>query len=440
MASFEEQSVRQGGSVNRLAEGLTPPPTPTPEPGVTPAGNKAASSSTATAKTGGDPSQSTGTKTTGEGTEVTVPSVNIEGVLFPIREKFIDPVDISYNWGDSGAYLEELSARLSGRYSDSTVLWFDSDNVEFSHQGVGMDGVRLYRDDINYKISLSVPLEGSVMSEQNASVLHAMLCIFSSTPDELYEAIFDSYTGPVTHGLNTEKYTIIGDAKVKVKTTDGKVTYLIHTKGDSVKKYTIVLDPGHGGIYSGAVTNGLTEKKVNLTLAKKIASYITERYDNVKVLYTRKKDVELSTDLAEDLDLRAAYAEEKSADALVSLHLNASTTRQLHGATVYVTNRDEYHESAARLGECILHHLTGLGLADCGVLTRNSNDMFDPQGSPYDYYAVIRHCAERGIIGIIVEHCFMDNETDLPFINSDEALDAMAEADALGILEYLGLE
>lgn len=435
LGAFEEDSVQQSGSVNRLADGLRPSPTPTPDPK---SANKPASgtASSASSKTSDGKSGSTS-----DGADAAdAPSTLVAGVKFPLREKFIDPVDASYNWCDSGACLEELSARMSGKYSDSTVLWFDSDTVEFSHQGVGMNGIRLYRDDINYKIAMNVPLTGSATSEQNAEVLKAMLCIFSSTPEELYEAIFDSYTSKVTHGINTEKYTIIGDAKIRVKTTDGKVTYLIHSKGDSVRKYTIVLDPGHGGIYSGAVYNGLTEKKVVLSLAKKISDYLTENYENVKVQMTRKKDAELSADIVEDLDLRAAFAQEKNADALISLHLNASEPHTLHGATVYVTNRDALHEEAAELGQCILNRLIGLGLADCGVLTRNSNDMIDERGLPYDYYGVIRHCSERGIIGIIVEHCFMDNDTDLPYINSEEALDAMAQADAIGIAEYLGLD
>lgn len=430
LAAFESDSLQNEGSVNKLASGLKD----------TSGNSKTEKASPSVADGGKNTSAGSQSKSDKAlGSEQDSRHIMIEGVSFPIRDSFIDPVNISFNWGDSGSLLEDLSARMSGKYVPSTVLWFDSDTVEFSHQGVGCDGVKLYRDDINYKIALSTALSGSAASDQSAEVLKAMLCIFSSKPDELYEAIFDSYTSSRTHGLNTEKYTIIGDAKIKIKLSEGKVVYLIHSKGDSERKYTVVLDPGHGGCFAGAVYNNLTEKKISLELAKKISDYLTGTYPNVKVVLTRKKDVELSTDIVQDLEMRAELAKEKNADILVSLHFNASTDHNAKGATVYVTNRDSLHEDSASLGQCILNKLIELGIKDRGVQTRNSNDMFDELGAPLDYYAINRHCSNRNIIGIIVEHCFMDNGDDQIYIDSDEALERLAKADAEGIADYLGL-
>ena len=181
------------------------------------------------------------------------------------------------------------------------------------------------------------------------------------------------------------------------------------------------------------------EKKLTLELAGMVRSYLEENYSNVTVYMTRESDRELSKDLVEELELRAAFAKEKNADALVSLHFNATDGHDMHGATVYVSRRDNVHEAAQQLGECIEAKLTELGLSREGVLTRKSSDLKDENGVAYDYYAINRHCANRDLIGIIVEHCFMDNSHDIAFMDSEEDLRNLAKADAEGIAEYFGL-
>ena len=201
----------------------------------------------------------------------------------------------------------------------------------------------------------------------------------------------------------------------------------------------IVLDPGHGGIFPGAEFDGRVEKKLTLQVAEMIKSYLEENYGNVTVYLTRESDIELSKDLVEELEMRAEFAKEKNADALVSIHFNATDGHNQHGATVYVSRRDNVHEAAQQLGECIEAKLTDLGLAREGVLTRKSSNLVDENGIAYDYYAINRHCANRDLIGIIVEHCFMDNSHDIAFMDSEEDLKALAKADAEGIAEYFGL-
>ena len=202
----------------------------------------------------------------------------------------------------------------------------------------------------------------------------------------------------------------------------------------------VVLDPGHGGKFSGAEFDGRLEKKLTLTLAGYVREYLLENYSGVDVFMTREDDIELSSDLKEELELRAVFAEEKKADALVSIHFNASDKHDLHGAMVFVSRRDNVHDAGQKLGECIEEELVKLGLAREGVLTRRSNDMIDENGVAYDYYAINRHCANRDLVGVIVEHCFMDNSHDIAYIDSEEDLRKLAEADGEGIAKYFALQ
>lgn len=82
---------------------------------------------------------------------------------------------------------------------------------------------------------------------------------------------------------------------------------------------TVVIDPGHGGKDGGC--RGATtakEKNVTLALALKLGEKINVAYPNVKVVYTRDKDVFL------ELHKRAEIANEHKADLFISIHCNAA--------------------------------------------------------------------------------------------------------------------
>ena len=94
----------------------------------------------------------------------------------------------------------------------------------------------------------------------------------------------------------------------------------------------IVLDPGHGGKDSGAISpSGMREKDVALNIAKMLKVTL-ERETGCQVLLTRSTDRYLT--LAE----RTAFANAKKADVFVSIHVNASENRALAGVETYFLN------------------------------------------------------------------------------------------------------
>ncbi len=205
-------------------------------------------------------------------------------------------------------------------------------------------------------------------------------------------------------------------------------------------QYTIVLDPGHGGRFSGAVYYGMAEKNMTLTLANYLRDYLINNYTGVTVYMTRELDMDFDDDIVKELEKRAIIAKGYNADYFVSLHFNASEAHDAKGASIYASRSLNVTDKSKELGSCILSELTGLGLYDNGVTTRSSSDHFDDTGYALDYYAVLRHNAARDIPAVIVEHCFMDNAEDQAFLGSDEKLKVLAEADARGIAKFLGLK
>src|SRR5450631_3426067 len=99
----------------------------------------------------------------------------------------------------------------------------------------------------------------------------------------------------------------------------------------ALKLRTIVIDPGHGGLYPG--TRGLisAEKDVTLDISLKLGEAIKTNFPGIKVVFTRTTDAcaNNATNLHDDLHGRAQIANQAKGDLFISIHCNA--TRQPAG-------------------------------------------------------------------------------------------------------------
>ena len=92
--------------------------------------------------------------------------------------------------------------------------------------------------------------------------------------------------------------------------------------------FTVVLDPGHGGKDPGNRGNGYYEKNIALSIALKVGSEL-EKQSNIKVIYTRKKDVFVN------LFKRAEIANKAKADLFISIHCDSHSSNA-YGAGTFV--------------------------------------------------------------------------------------------------------
>ncbi len=207
----------------------------------------------------------------------------------------------------------------------------------------------------------------------------------------------------------------------------------------------VVLDPGHDGTHGGSSANGFVEAQLNLKIAQYCKAELEEYY-GVTVYMTRDSAScpNGGGDNKSCLQRRADIARDMGANLFVSLHNNYSNASSASGAEIWYPNQN-YNPWTSQVGgsaaSCILEQLTSLGLKGRGTQIRNANEDKYPDGSAADYYAVIRHCKEYGIPGIIVEHAFMSNSSDAAnFLSNDEGLKKLGVADATGIAQYFGLK
>ena len=207
--------------------------------------------------------------------------------------------------------------------------------------------------------------------------------------------------------------------------------------------FTIALDPGHGGGDSGAVgVDGARECDLNWTIANYCKQEL-EKY-GVPVHLTRGWGDNPS------LEQRVANAAAVGADVLVSIHLNATTGGSSGGASgcmVLVPSNQSFNNrvfgEGVALGNSINDQLAALGINNRGLLFRTIDhdpDWDYPTGEEADYYGIIRHARYRNMLGVIVEHCYLDNTGDYySFLNTDDKLRALGVADAKGIANAYGL-
>lgn len=113
------------------------------------------------------------------------------------------------------------------------------------------------------------------------------------------------------------------------------------SQNGTARPFTIMIDPGHGGIDSGAESlSGIKEKDLTLAFGQELRDRLAQD-KNIKVLMTREDDTFLR------LSERVRIARQHEADLFISIHADTINQHDIRGATVY-TISDKASDSVAR--------------------------------------------------------------------------------------------
>jgi len=178
-------------------------------------------------------------------------------------------------------------------------------------------------------------------------------------------------------------------------------------------KFSVVIDPGHGGPDPGAIgIGGMRETDVVLEVSKLVKKLLSER--GVKAKLTRKNEVDL------DLPPRVSFANNTDADIFVSIHANASRgkRRDINGLETFYYRGPRGRLLAKKIQKQILR--VSPGSPDRGV----------KQGRFY----VIKNTK---MPAVLVEIGFLTGRLDARRLEKTAHRKRMAYAIAKGIIEYL---
>ena len=125
-------------------------------------------------------------------------------------------------------------------------------------------------------------------------------------------------------------------------------------------RFTVALDPGHGGIDTGAKgKGGAFEKDITLAMARELRSMLESDTD-IEVILTRDDDSFVS------LSERVRRAREHAADMFVSIHADSIRAKGVRGATVYTLSEKASDQLSLQLAtqENRSDLIAGLSLED----------------------------------------------------------------------------
>ncbi len=238
----------------------------------------------------------------------------------------------------------------------------------------------------------------------------------------------------VTVWLNIAPEAVPGEKNWRLSAIDLDLLSLaIQAKATKTPKpLTVMIDAGHGGSDSGAVSKcrTLKEKDLNLDLALKTGKLLSKA--GIKVLYTRTKDTTLS--LAE----RCSAASKQRADLFVSIHANKASNTNANGIETFVLTPSGYPGTSAnssprgwQIGNKNDYNSNLLGYSVQRALIKDSTT-FD-RGLKRQSFFVLR---ETYCPATLVEVGFLSNVEDLKEMKSTKWRNACARKLAIGVLDY----
>ena len=379
---------------------------------------------------------------------VTDPRLNYIYVEQPYLES-PDTQKIAVSWGDGTENITEMSAVVSG--PEGEEIWYASEETDtiylferaYTEQEKGIYQItelNLAIQGVTYTYSLAELGAETVfgVDEEYEGIEQLSLVDDEGMSTDIAAYNIDE-AGNVTEKKSLEEAINQATAEIPAMMCDDGV----QTRNTNL---VVALDPGHDSSHAGASANGVREEVLTLKIAQYCKAEL-ENYAGVSVYMTRTSAAcpHPGGSSAKDIEQRVADAAKAGASIYVSIHLNSSKSSSAKGAEVIYPNsswKPQVGADGKRLAELIEDELVGIGLERRAIYSKNTTigETYE-DGSISDYFTVQISAKEHGIPGIIVEHAFVTNSSDVNnYLNNETGLKKLGVADATGIAKYFGLE
>lgn len=221
-----------------------------------------------------------------------------------------------------------------------------------------------------------------------------------------------------------------------------------------VRPFTVAIDAGHGGHDTGTLgLYGLTEKKLTLDLAHRVADDLNRRA-GIRAVLTRDDDTYLT------LPERNEVAEKRGADIFVSIHLNSAPSSTARGAEIFFVAPAGAERAATReLASGDAAHEFGLdGHEDADIvhMLLDVNQQSVLARSEALAASILEEVRDRSLLptrnvkqksfsvlrtismpSVLVEAGFLSNREDARLLRTGDGRSRIAHAIAQGIGDFL---
>ena len=194
---------------------------------------------------------------------------------------------------------------------------------------------------------------------------------------------------------------------------------------------TVIIDPGHGGVDTGASSHGLQEKVVVLDLAKRLVSYLNDA--GITAILTRESDQYVS--LAD----RVRLANSVPNAIFVSLHCNFSDNTAARGIEAYrCVVKSNGIEGRVELGADTFASLRDVENQLAESLEENVVQLVhcEARGAKTANFYVVRNIE---FPAVLMECGFLTNPDDAKALSDEGYRERLAEGLAKGIVAYRSL-
>lgn len=192
---------------------------------------------------------------------------------------------------------------------------------------------------------------------------------------------------------------------------------------------TVILDAGHGGMDSGAVSvYGDEEKHLNLAVTQKLGAFLENA--GVRVIYTRTEDVMLdnknggSSKKTRDLMQRVEIAKSEPNAVFISIHMNTLSIEKYSGLQVFYTDLNDANRALAQVIQNTVHST---------IQQDNNRIAKDAEGKIY----ILDRISQPAIL---IECGFLSNREEAALLKDDTYQAKLAYVLAHPILDFLRSE
>ena len=204
-----------------------------------------------------------------------------------------------------------------------------------------------------------------------------------------------------------------------------------HLLFNTEKTIRVVVDAGHGGMFTGAELNGVYEKNINLAIAKKIQALSGEYH--IDVILSRESDITPgSNELHKSLEYIAAMPKNKNADLFISIHTNSTesgengrTQTARSGFQIWIPrNASEVYEASLKFGSLMTEQIK----PDYSIEPELKQMREDSTN-----ILILRKAT---VPALLIECGYIDNPSDLKYLLDEKNQEKIARDILEGVKKY----